>query len=112
RAGDQAAGAAFRGHDHLPAGGERVVDQFRASADVGVEHQSSLGSSTLAEAMATRPSSRPVNPRRSEVVALIATRPVEMPQMTAIASFIAATWGPMRGASQTMVISRLTMRPP
>ena len=65
----------------------------------------------LALAMATIPSPRPVKPSCSLVVALMATRLVEMPQTPPMAAFMASTCGPTRGASQTMVMSRLTIRP-
>src|SRR5690606_15175126 len=111
-AGDKPARAAFGRDDHLLARHQRVVDPFGEGDDRGVEHYSSRGSSIVAVANATTPSPRPMKPSCSAVVALMATRPGVMPHASAITAFMAAACGRIFGASQTMVMSRLTMRPP
>src|SRR5690606_19211531 len=106
---DHAAGAGFgRRHQYLAmrAGLQEAVRQVAPIIHSGT----SPGKITLAVAIAAIPSSRPMKPRRSFVVALIEMRPAEMFSMEAIASTMASRCGPMRGASQISVMSALAMR--
>src|SRR5690606_31489480 len=114
RGGDQTAGAALGGNDGLVFLGEDFNDPFaRINLWCGFGcHQSPLGISMLALAMDTIPSSRPINPSFSFVVALMATRDVAIPSVSAMTWRIAGTCSVILGASATIVTSRLTMRPP
>ena len=66
----------------------------------------------VALAVAAMPSSRPVKPSRSLVVAFTATREMFTPVMSAIRARMVSRSGPIFGRSQIMVTSRLAMRPP
>jgi hypothetical protein len=66
----------------------------------------------VALAVAAMPSSRPVKPSFSLVVALTATREMLTPVMSAIRARIWSRSGPIFGRSQISVTSRLATRPP
>ena len=66
----------------------------------------------VALAVAAMPSSRPVKPSRSLVVALTATREMSTPEISAMRARMVSRKGPIFGRSQIMVTSRLAMRPP
>lgn len=63
----------------------------------------------VAAAVAAMPSSRPVKPRRSLVVAFTATRDSATPEISLIFSRIASRSGPIFGRSQISVTSRLAI---
>src|SRR6516164_1296173 len=120
RARDQAAGAGFRGcHrqpvgaaalQHLGGGAPEVLAEVSTEALAG--HRGTVGSRMVAVAMAAIPSLRPMKPSFSLVVALTATRSSSTPAMAAMRARMASRCGPIRGASQMMVMSRWAMRPP
>ena len=66
----------------------------------------------VALAVAAMPSSRPVKPSRSLVVALTATREMLTPVISAMRARMVSRSGPIFGRSQISVTSRLAMRPP
>ena len=66
----------------------------------------------VALAVAAMPSSRPVNPSRSLVVAFTATRERFTPVISAMRARMVSRSGPILGRSQISVTSRLAMRPP
>src|ERR1700731_3144103 len=66
----------------------------------------------VALAVAAMPSSRPVKPSRSLVVAFTATREMLTPLISAIRARMVSRSGPIFGRSQISVTSRLAMRPP
>ncbi len=66
----------------------------------------------VALAVAAMPSSRPVKPSRSLVVAFTATREMLRPVISAIRARMMSRNGPIFGRSQISVTSRLAMRPP
>ena len=66
----------------------------------------------VALAVAAMPSSRPVKPSRSLVVAFTATREMSSPAISAIRARMVSRSGPIFGRSQISVTSRLAMRPP
>ncbi len=66
----------------------------------------------VALATAAMPSSRPVNPSRSLVVAFTATRDKARPVISAMRARIMSRSGPIFGRSQISVTSRWAMRPP
>ena len=66
----------------------------------------------VALAVAAMPSSRPVKPSRSLVVAFTATREMSRPEISAIRARMVSRSGPIFGRSQIKVTSRLAMRPP
>ena len=66
----------------------------------------------VAVANAAMPSSRPVKPRRSEVVALIEIRSSVRSIMSPIRAVIAAAWGPIFGCSQIKVQSMFVIMNP
>src|SRR5262249_56852529 len=75
-------------------------------------HDPLHGSRTVALEKAAMPSPRPVNPIFALVVAFTPTRSTEMPAISATRLRIASRCGPMRGASQTTVMSRWAITPP
>jgi hypothetical protein len=60
--------------------------------------------------MAAIPSSRPVKPSRSDVVALTLMRPASSPMIASSRACIAAAWGPIFGRSQISVTSPFATR--
>src|SRR4029077_6725932 len=112
RRGDQAAGAGFGGGDMQAAGAAKVQHAFRRVAQDRIDHVALHGNRTVAVAIATMPSPRPVKPSFSLVVALMATRLAAIPAIAAMRSRMASRCGETRGASQTTVTSRLAITPP
>jgi hypothetical protein len=66
----------------------------------------------VALAVAAMPSSRPVKPSFSLVVAFTATREMFTPVISAMRARMTSRNGPIFGRSQIKVTSRLAMRPP
>src|SRR5262249_7300905 len=112
RAGDKPAGAGFRSRDLQAAGSTEVQHLRGLLAQDALDHARLQGNRTVAVAIATIPSARPVKPIFSDVVALIATRSIGTPAMAAMRARMASRCGPTRGASQTMVTSRCAIMPP
>ena len=116
RAGDQAAGAGFGGGDRQLAHPAQIEQRAGEGAGVAAAHaslQPSLqGRRMVALAVAAMPSSRPVKPSRSLVVAFTATREMLTPVISAMRARMVSRSGPIFGRSQIIVTSRLAMRPP
>ena len=85
-----------------PRARKRSSTRLAAGASSRSITQALHGSRTVAVAMATMPSPRPVKPSFSLVVALTATRAAGMPAIAAMRARIASRCGEMRGASHTM----------
>ena len=62
--------------------------------------------------MAAMPSSRPVNPSRSDVVALTDIRSMSISSIAAKAARMVVAWGPILGRSQINVTSQLASAKP
>src|SRR4029077_1436945 len=90
RRGDQAAGAGFGGGDMQAAGAAKIENTVCRFAYVCADHVALHSNRTVAVAMATMPSPRPVKPSFSLVVALMATRLTETPAIAAMRSRMAS----------------------
>src|SRR4029079_8075808 len=111
--GEQSSGAGFRGGDQftpLAASTQQVDGQIHdLLADLELFRHGRL---TVAVAIAAIPSTRPTNPKPSLVVALLLTCATCTPSMPAIRERIRSLHEPMRGASQSSVMSACTIAPP
>ncbi len=98
-AGDQPAGAGFRGRDREPAGPAALQHAGGGArevvAEVGAGHRGAVGSRMVAVAMAAIPSPRPMKPSFSLVVALTATRSMVTPATAAMRARMASRCGPI-----------------
>src|SRR5208283_2058293 len=93
RCSDEAAGAGLSRGNLQAAGAETIEHALGCRAQRIIDHDALHGSRTVAVAIATMPSPRPVKPSFSLVVALIATRPIAMPVIAAMRTRIASRCG-------------------
>src|SRR3984885_15593730 len=106
RRGNQPTGAGFRSGDFQISRAAQIEHPPCAAAQALFDHGPLHGSRTVAVAIATMPSPRPVKPSRSLVVAFTAARATGIPAMAAMRPRMASRCGEIFGASQTMVTSR------